>query len=145
MLRGPTDTEANRPLVLVIDDDAGVCRAVSRLLTVSGYRVAAFLRPTECLEEVSGMEPACILADIRMPELDGIGLAEQLRARAIAVPVVFMTATGDVETVVRAMKHGASDLLPKPFTEQALLGAVERAIEEARRTDDEHRSLVNLW
>jgi FixJ family two-component response regulator len=145
VLRATAETDRNQPLVLVIDDDAAVCRAVARLLTATGYRVATYERGAQCLDEVPDMEPACILADIRMPEMDGIELSEQIRARGIAAPVVFMTATGDVQTVVRAMKHRASDLLPKPFTESTLLGAVDRAIGEAQRTDDEHRALVTLW
>ena len=89
--------------------------------------------------------PGCVVADIRMPELDGIGLAQAMRERGIDVPIVFMTATGDVETVVRAMKQNASDLLAKPFTADALLGAVTRSIDLSHRLDDEHRALLMLW
>jgi FixJ family two-component response regulator len=68
-----------------------------------------------------------------------------MRARGIDAPLVFITATGDVDTVVRAMKQNAADLLPKPFSADALLGATTRAIEVSRRTEEEHRSLLNLW
>jgi len=122
-----------------------VCRSVSRLLVASGYRTATYQRPTEYLDDAPAMAPGCVVADIRMPELDGIGLAQAMRERGIDVPIVFMTATGDVETVVRAMKQNASDLLAKPFTADALLGAVTRSIDLSHRLDDEHRSLLMLW
>jgi len=137
--------ETNQPLVVVIDDVAAVCRAVSRLLTASGYRTATYQRPAEYLDEAPEMAPSCVVADIRMPELDGIGLSQAMRARGIDAPIVFMTATGDVDTVVRAMKQNASDLLAKPFTSDALLGAVTRAVDVAHRLDDEHRALLTLW
>jgi FixJ family two-component response regulator len=141
----PTELDPSPPLVVVIDDDAGVCSAVSRVLGTGGYRVETFQRPDECLDEVGELDPACILADIRMPELDGIALSSAMRARGVRVPIVFMTGTGDVETVVRAMKQDSADLLAKPFSADALLGAVSRATDLARRSDDGLRSLVNLW
>ena len=137
--------ETNQPLVVVIDDDEAVCRSVSRMLIASGYRTATYLRPEDYLEEAVELTPACVIADIRMPELDGIGLSQEMRARGIDAPLVFITATGDVDTVVRAMKQNAADLLPKPFSADALLGATTRAIEVSRRTEEEHRSLLSLW
>lgn len=141
----PAEIDSTPPLVVVIDDDASVCSAVSRMLGTGGYRVETFVRPDECLEEVGELDPACIVADIRMPELDGIALSNAMRARGVRVPIVFMTATGDVDTVVRAMKQDASDLLSKPFSADALLNAVSRATAQAKRGDDELRSLVTLW
>ena len=137
--------ENNQPLIVVIDDDEAVCRSVSRLLVSSGYRTATYLRPEDYLEEAVEMTPACVIADIRMPELDGIGLSQEMRIRGIDAPIVFITATGDVDTVVRAMKQNVSDLLPKPFSADALIGAATRAIEQARRVEEEHRALLNLW
>jgi FixJ family two-component response regulator len=137
--------ETNQPLIVVIDDVAAVCRSVSRLLVASGYRTATYQRPIEYLDDAAAMAPGCVVADIRMPELDGIGLSQAMRSRGIDAPIVFMTATGDVDTVVRAMKQNASDLLAKPFTADALLGAVTRAIDVGHRLDDEHRALLGLW
>jgi len=137
--------QSAEPLVVVIDDDEGVCRALARMLSASGYRVRTYVNAADYLEEAEAIEPACVLADIRMPELDGIALARAMRAAGVDAPVLFMTATGDVATVVDAMKQGAVDLLPKPFSAETLLTAVSHAIDAARRTDDAHRSLVNLW
>ena len=136
---------ATDPLILVVDDDIGVCRALSRLLSASGFRVRTYERARELLDEVDSIEAACVIADIRMPEIDGIALVRMIREMGIEVPVIFMTATSDVVTVVSAMKEGAVDLLPKPFGPDSLLDAIARAIDVARRSDDSHRSLVALW
>jgi FixJ family two-component response regulator len=133
------------PLGVVIDDDEGVCRAMARMLAATGHRVRTYVSATDYLEETETIEPACVLADIRMPEIDGIALARAMREAGVEAPIIFMTATGDVGTVVDAMKQGAIDLLPKPFSADSLLNAVARAIDAARRTDDAHRSLVHLW
>lgn len=137
--------QGNEPLVVVIDDDEGVCRALARVLAASGYRVRTYLRAADCLDETETIEPACVVADIRMPELDGIALARSMRTSGIEAPIIFMTATGDVGEVVDAMKQGAVDLLPKPFGAERLLHAVENAIDAGRRLDGAHRSLVALW
>lgn len=133
------------PMVVVIDDDEGVCRALARVLGANGYRARTYVHAADYLEDAEGLEPACVLADIRMPELDGIALAQAMRAAGIDAPIIFMTATGDVATVVDAMKQGAVDLLPKPFGAELLLNAVAHAIDASRRTEDAHRALVSLW
>ena len=133
------------PLIVVIDDDERVCRATSRMLGASGYRVRTHLRAQDYLDEADAIEPACVLADIRMPEIDGIELARAMRGAGIDSPLVFMTATGDVITVVEAMKQGAVDLVPKPFSADALLSAVSSAITVGRKADDASRGLADLW
>jgi FixJ family two-component response regulator len=131
--------------VVVIDDDAGVLRAMARILDVSGYRARTYEHAQDYLDEADGIEPACVLADIRMPELDGIALARAMRESGVTAPIIYMTATGDVATVVDAMKQGATDLLPKPFSATALLAAVGRAIDVGQRSDDSLRALSDLW
>jgi FixJ family two-component response regulator len=133
------------PLIVVIDDDERVCRATSRMLGASGYRVRTHIRAQDYLDEADSIEPACVLADIRMPEVDGIELARAMRGAGIESPLVFMTATGDVITVVEAMKQGAVDLVPKPFSADALLSAVSSAINVGRKADEASRGLSDLW
>jgi FixJ family two-component response regulator len=118
---------------------------MARILDVSGYRVRTYENAQDYLDEADGIEPACVLADIRMPELDGIALARAMRESGVAAPIIYMTATGDVATVVDAMKQGATDLLPKPFSANALLAAVGRAIDVGQRSDDSLRALSDLW
>jgi FixJ family two-component response regulator len=86
-----------------------------------------------------------VLADIRMPGVDGLAMHRAAREEGSEVPTVFMTATGDVPTVVEAMKAGASDLLAKPFTTNALLAAIHTAIDRAQRVDVEQHSLADIW
>jgi FixJ family two-component response regulator len=133
------------PLIVVIDDDAGVCTATARVLSASGFRVRTHTRARQFLETADTLSPDCILADIRMPETTGIELAEAMRSAGVDVPLVYMTATGDVSTVVDAMKQGAVDLLPKPFSSDALLDAIGRAMDIGRRKGQAHRSLAALW
>lgn len=133
------------PLVVIIDDDEGVCRGLARMLAANGYRARTYVRAPDFLGDAEAIEPACVLADIRMPELDGIALAREMRSAGADAPIIFMTGTGDVSTVVDAMKQGAVDLLPKPFGPDALLAAVANAIDASHRTDEAHRALVSLW
>jgi FixJ family two-component response regulator len=133
------------PLVIIIDDDEGVCRALARMLSASGYRARTYVRPQQYLDEADSLDPACVVADIRMPEIDGIALVRAMRETGVEAPVIFMTATGDVDTVVAAMKQGAVDLLPKPFGADNLLRALAHAIDASEKSDESHRALVALW
>src|SRR5688572_24479820 len=133
------------PLIVVIDDDENLCRAVERVLLTAAYQVRTYTRATDYLAEADVIEAACVLADIRMPSVDGIQMARALHGADLDAPIVFMTATDDVDTVVTAMKLGALDLLAKPFTAEALLAATEAALQASRRAVEAHRSLVALW
>lgn len=133
------------PLIVVIDDDENLCRAVERVLLTAAYQVRTYNRAADYLAEADVIEAACVLADIRMPTVDGIQMARALRGADLDAPIVFMTATDDVDTVVTAMKLGALDLLAKPFTAEALLAATEAALQASRKAVEEHRSLVALW
>ena len=132
-------------LVVVIDDDQAVCSAISRLLVAQGRRVRTYTSPRRYLGDSDGLNPICILADIRMPDLDGLSLLRTLRVEGVEVPTVFMTAIGDVPTIVSAMKEGAIDLLAKPFTAEDLNAAIDRAIQTANHADHDRRELAGLW
>jgi FixJ family two-component response regulator len=133
------------PLIAVVDDDVPVGTACARLLAATGYRARVFASAWEFLAEMPASSPACALIDVRMPELDGPALLKELRDADEYVPAIFMTAIGDVTTIVDAMKAGAIDLLSKPFTADALLAAVANAMDVARLTQRERRSLADLW
>jgi FixJ family two-component response regulator len=132
-------------LIAVVDDDAPVVRAVARALTTHGYRVRTFGSGQEYLNESAALHPTCLLADIRMPGIDGLAIQDAARADGSDVPTVFMTGTGDISTVVEAMKAGASDLLAKPFSVHALLSAIDAAVNRAHRTDVDLRLLAAHW
>lgn len=132
-------------LVVVIDDDEATCRAVARMLTATGYRVRTFTTAREYLDDIDAAVPACILTDIRMPDVDGLAFFRAMHDGGIETPTVFMTGSGHIPTVVEAMKEGALDLLAKPFSSEELAAAMRRATESARRMADDHRALAAAW
>jgi len=137
--------ENDGALVAVIDDDEAICGSIARLLGAQGYRVQTYTNPREYLDESDAISPACVLVDIRMPDLDGLALFRATRAGGVEVPTIFMTATGDIPVIVEAMKEGAIDLLAKPFTASALRDAVHRATESAGRTNRDRRTIAGVW
>jgi FixJ family two-component response regulator len=126
---------SGRP-VFVVDDDASVRRALERLLRAAGYEVRAFASAREILARDDAGDPACVVVDVRMPGQGGLELYEALVSRGRAVSVIFMTGHGEIPMAVKAMEAGAVDFLTKPFTDEALLDAIARAIAgDARRRD----------
>ncbi|HEY7412747.1 MAG TPA: response regulator [Vicinamibacteria bacterium] len=120
--------------VLLVDDDASVRRALTRLLTVAGYRVVSFATGARLLDATEELEsgPACVLADLRLPGLSGLELQVELKRRHAAVPVVFISGRADVVSGVEAMKRGAVDFLEKPLDHASLVAAIEKAFLENR-------------
>ncbi len=132
-------TDSPRPTIHVIDDDASVRRGLRRLLRASGVAVEEYPSAEAFLERGPVAGTGCLVLDIRMPRLSGIDLFERLSRRGGMPPVIFLTAHGDVPTSVRAMKGGAVDFLLKPVDADALLGAIEAALERhARERMQEH-------
>lgn len=121
------------PCVYVVDDDEAVRDSLCLLLETAGHRVTAFESGQALLAELPLGHAGCIIADVRMPEMDGLELQQQLLARGIRLPVIIMTGHGDVPIAVRAMKAGAVDFVEKPFAEEAMLSAVRLALDQARR------------
>jgi FixJ family two-component response regulator len=115
------------PVVHLVDDDASVLRALSRLLTGVGHRCVTHESAEAFLARHDPKEPGCAVLDLSLPGMDGFGIQESLTGAA-ARPVVFLTATGDVPKGVRAMKAGAIDFLMKPPEPEALLAAVAEAL-----------------
>jgi FixJ family two-component response regulator len=124
---------AQAPLVLVVDDDADVRDAIQELLHSVGIDSRAFGTTRALLDAEATDQPGCLILDVRMPGLSGLDLQAQLAARGNAMPVVFLTAHGDIPMSVQAMKAGAVDFLTKPVRDQTLLDAVAAAIDRHRR------------
>jgi FixJ family two-component response regulator len=116
-------------IVFVVDDDPGVLRALTRLLTAAGLEARAFPSPAAFLQDHDPATPGCLVLDLALPGLDGLQLQEALTVSGGARPIVFITGQGDIPTSVRAMKGGAVDFLTKPVQDTDLLAAVRRAIE----------------
>jgi len=123
--------------VYLVDDDAGVLKALSRLLRAKGYEVKPYSSPQEFLKEHDPGVPGCAVLDVSMPGLDGLELQQALTAGGSHRPVVFITGKGDVPTSVRAMKAGAIDFLTKPAKDTDLLEAIRRA--EGREAEARQR------
>ena len=124
-------------LVHVVDDDDAVRRSVSFALKTSGMQVRAYDSGSALLKAAPGLEPGCILLDIRMPGMDGLEVQKALTERGIFLPVIVMTGHGDVNVAVQAMKAGAVDFIEKPFEKAVLLSAIDEGfarIEHAGRS-----------
>ena len=119
--------EANKA-VHVVDDDEAMRESLEFLLDTSGHAVRVYPEAQSLLEALPGIA-GCILTDIRMPGMDGIELLRRIRGSGRTLPVIVMTAHGDVPLAVEAMKLGASDFLEKPFDDEVLLRAIATALE----------------
>src|ERR1700757_3727650 len=117
------------PIVFIVDDDLSVRRSTERLLRSAGLTVQTFDSAREFLKVQRPEGPACLVLDVRMPGLSGIDLQRELVQSGIHIPIVFITAHGDIPMTVRAMKAGAVEFLTKPFRSRALLDAVRAALE----------------
>jgi FixJ family two-component response regulator len=137
--------------IFIVDDDAGVLKALSRLLRAKGFDIRSYTSPQEFLAQHDATVPGCAVLDVSMPGLDGLDLQQALTTGGAHRPVIFITGKGDVPTSVRAMKAGAVDFLTKPVSDNALLGAIARAEEQdakSRQIDAElatiHAKIMTL-
>lgn len=116
-------------LIYLIDDDDCVRKSTACLLRENNYDIKEYNNSKQFIEELDGGRPACIMLDIAMPELDGLQTQDLLNERGIAFPVLILTGQGDVARAVRAMKNGAVEFLEKPYPEDKLLEALDKAFE----------------
>ena len=135
----------SEPLVCVVDDDEAVLDSLALLLEVEGLQVRTFASATAFLDALP-LPAACIVSDVRMPGLDGIGLLGALATRSVAVPVIMITGHGDVPMAVRAMQQGAVDFLEKPFEPAHLIDVVWKAVRRPSQALDSeaHDRLASL-
>src|SRR5262245_63705948 len=126
------------PMVFVVDDYAPGRKSISRLLRAAGFVVAAFASAQEFLAQYDLAACGCLVLDLAMPVVGGLELQSILADQGSFLPIIFLTAHGDVSTSVQAMKHGAVDFLTTPVNDEDLLTAVRVAIEKDRtlRRDD---------
>src|SRR2546425_8233070 len=130
--------------VFVVDDEPSVRKSLGRLLKAAGYRVEAFASAREFLQRGPDVGVGCLVLDVQMPELNGLELQQALTETDRSLPIVFITGHGDIPMSVRAMKAGAMDFLSKPFDEKDLLGAIERALEKARRQSKQRAESADI-
>ena len=123
------------PTVFVVDDDSSLRRAIKRLVESVGLHVELFASAHEFLQSKRPDAASCLVLDIRLPGISGLDFQRELSDSNIHIPIIFITAHGDIPMTVRAMKAGAVEFLPKPFRDQDLLDAIQQALERdnARR------------
>jgi two-component system response regulator FixJ len=126
--------------VHLIDDDADVRKALAFLLGTAGHAVKVYESATVFLSRLDGLQPGCVVSDVRMPDVDGLELQRRLKEKGIALPIVIMTGHADVPLAVQAMKLGAIDFIEKPFSDDVMLGAIARALAVVREPEDDGES-----
>jgi FixJ family two-component response regulator len=131
-------------IVFVVDDNAAMRDALSSLIRSAGLRVATFASAKEFLRQNQPDTPACLVLDVRMPGMSGLELQRELAAMKKQIPVIFITAHGDIPMSVRAMKAGAAEFLPKPFHDQDLLDAIHLAIKRDSKAFMERSRVAEL-
>ena len=132
------------PMVFVVDDYAPGRKSISRLLRAAGFVVASFASAQEFLAQYDPAACGCLVLDLAMPDIGGLELQSILADKGSFLPIIFLTAHGDVSTSVQAMKHGAVDFLTKPVNDEDLLTAVRVAIEKDRVLRREQAELVKI-
>ena len=122
---------ANEPVVHVIDDDDSARHSLEFLIDCAGISVRAYASAREFLEAVPELQHGCIITDVRMPEMNGIELIARLKELDVSDPVIVITGHADVPMAIQAMKQGVHDFIEKPFSDEAILGAIRSAMSQA--------------
>ena len=130
--------------VFIVDDDASFLKSVSRLLRAVGYAVETFETARAFLERLPAEMSGCVVADLQMPEINGLKLQQALRNGANPLPVIFLTGHGDIPMTVQAMKAGAVHFLTKPVREDDLMTAIRQALESDRKARADRAEIRKL-
>lgn len=130
--------------VFIVDDDASICESVSNLLEAVGIRAEYFPSAEAFREFWNPSSCGCLLLDARLPGVSGVGFQEELQTDGIGIPIIFMTAHGDVPMVRKVLKAGAIEFLVKPFQKEELLHAVEQAFvfDRRQRAEESKRAAI---
>jgi FixJ family two-component response regulator len=121
-----------RPIVFVVDDDVSVRESLEVLIRCEGWQPAIFACAQEFLAHRRALVPSCLVLDVSLPGLNGLELQKRIAIEGTDMPIIFITGYGDVPMAVQAMKAGAVEFLTKPFSEDAVLGAIRAALERSR-------------
>ncbi len=131
-------------LIFVVDDEASVRAAICNLLESVGLRSEVFASTEDFLNASRPEVPSCLVLDVKLPGMSGLEFQEVLRKSNVQIPIIFITAHGDVPTVKRAMKAGAVEFLTKPFKKKDLLAAIHQSLERDRARRDEETAISEL-
>jgi RNA polymerase sigma factor (sigma-70 family) len=132
------------PRVLIVDDDASVRESLQLLVRCAGWEAEAFTCARDFLVRPQIVAPSCLLLDLALPDLHGLQLQQRMAEDGLDIPIIFVTAYGDVATAVKAMKAGALGMLLKPLSEDVLLNAIRSAIQRSYQALDEEEANAAL-
>ena len=132
------------PTVFIIDDDRGMRQAIQDLVESVGLRAEAFTTGEEFLKKPRTADPSCLVLDVRLPQMSGLDFQQRLADLGACIPIIFITAHGDIPMSVRALKSGAVEFLTKPFRDQDLLDAIQQALQRDRATREQMAEVSDL-
>ena len=131
--------------VFVVDDDEQVRESLAALIQSAGFTARCFASGVEFLERYLSNGPACLVLDLRLPQMSGLEVIEALSARKLRLPIIMISGHGDIPAAVAALKSGAIDFLEKPYRGAALLDSIRRALDldiRTRQDDEKRRELL---
>jgi FixJ family two-component response regulator len=132
------------PTVFIIDDDRGMRHSIQDLVESVGLRAESFPTSGEFLKRKPTSGPSCLVLDVRLPQMSGLDFQRQLAETGVQIPIIFVTAHGDVPMSVRALKSGAVEFLTKPFRDQDLLDAIQQALQRDRADRERQGEIHDL-
>ncbi len=132
------------PTVFIVDDDRGLRQAIQDLVESVGLRAESFASGEDFLRAKRMNRPSCLVLDVRLPRMSGLDFQQRLTEAGIQIPIIFITAHGDIPMSVRALKSGALEFLTKPFRDQDLLDAIHQALERDRVAREQQSEIHNL-
>lgn len=135
---------ASTPIVFVIHDDESVRESVTLLIETEGWQPETFTSAREFLSRTRAQVPSCLILDVALPDFNGLELQRRLASERSETPIIFLTRRGNVSMSVQAMKAGAIDFLTKPFSDDAVLGAICHALERSRRALEREARMKGL-
>ena len=132
------------PTVFIVDDDCGVRQSIQDLVESVGLRAESFATGEEFLRRKPTHDPSCLVLDVRLPQMSGLDFQRRLAETGVQIPIIFVTAHGDVPMSVRALKSGAVEFLTKPFRDQDLLDAIHEALQRDRTARERQAEIHDL-
>ena len=132
------------PTVFIVDDDSDMREAIKDLVESVDLRAESFATAEDFLSRQRTGEPSCLVLDVRLPQMSGLDFQRRLAEADIHIPIIFVTAHGDIPMSVRAVKSGAVEFLTKPFRDQDLLDAIQQALNLDRAAQEERAEIRDL-
>ena len=134
----------NTPLVRIVDDDEGILNSLAFLLDCEGWEVKTYRDGSQFLASNDFSRPGCIILDVRMPNMSGLGLQTHLNEMGVDLPIIFLSGHGDIDMAVHTMKHGAVEFLQKPVREERLFKVVQDVITEYMNRQEQMADVIEF-